>query len=160
MKKLSLSAAPLLGLTVLLACSDGIGPVPFQGASGTVHLVGQPPDSTEWVRVVAYRDLPQSTLDLLRVAQVSDSLPLDSAAVGFLMALDTGSYAWLPVVWKKRDAPLSADALRVMGWYTGAEPRGVPGTFRVGRDSQTTNLDVVAEFDNLLTPQEALEAIR
>ncbi|NIR44616.1 MAG: hypothetical protein GWN99_09955 [Gemmatimonadetes bacterium] len=160
MRKHLFRAAALVGL-VGLACSDGLEPVPFQGISGTVSFVGEVPDSTDWVRLVAYRDLPQQPLDLLGFAAFSDTLPLGVQNPEFILGLDAARYAWLPIVWKRQDAPLSPEALRVIGWYTGGSgPFDPPQPIEVETNAETGDLTVTGDFGQLLTAEEALEAIR
>ena len=62
--KITLSSLPLLG-ALTLACAEGLEPVPFQGVGGTVEYRGQLPTSTEWVRVGAFQELPQTIFELL-----------------------------------------------------------------------------------------------
>jgi hypothetical protein len=152
--------AALLGL-LGLACSDGLEPVPFQGISGTVHFVGSIPDSTDWVRLVVFRQIPQQPLDLLGFAAFTDTLPLSGENPAYLLNLDTGDYAWLPLVWKRKDAPLSPEALRVIGWYTsGDAPFDAPVPVTVARDAETGDVNLTGDFGHLLTAEEALEAIQ
>ncbi len=152
----------LLGLpfALLLACSDGLEPVPFQGVSGTVTFLGAAPDSTDWVRLAVYREVPGSTLDLFGFVAFSDSLSLGDAATDYVLALEPGEYSWLPAIWKRRDAPLAPEALRVMGWYSGAEPFDAPLSFTVEPERETAGIDIVADFETLLTVEQTLEALR
>jgi hypothetical protein len=149
-----------LGLLWLAACADGIEPVPFQGVSGTVRFVGAVPDSTEWVRLAAYRDLPGSALELLSFAAISDTLPLGGDSASYVLGLDAGVYGWLPLIWKPAGLPLSPSTLRVLGWYTGAQPFDRATPFVVTADEETAEIDLVADFNNPLTLEEALEAAR
>lgn len=161
MKSFPLRLVPTPGalcvLLCLLACEDGLQPVPFQGASGRVRFQGAVPDSTEWVRVAVYQRVPGSTSDLFAFAAFSDTLPLDNAESPFTLPLDTGTYGWMPVVWKRADAPLSPASLRVMGWYSGEmEAFAEPRSFTVEAGRETAGIDIVADFTTLLAPEEAL----
>ena len=150
-----------IGLALLLACSDGIEPVPFQGISGQVTFLGEVPDSTEWVRLVIYRTLPEDSLQLLNFAAFSDTFPLARPSSPYLMQLQAGDYAWLPIVWKKRDVPLGAAALRVMGWYSvSGAPFDSVQAVTVESEAETGEINLIGDFRTMLTPQEALEAIR
>lgn len=149
-----------LSLAGLLACSEGLGPVPFQGVSGTISFIGEPPDSTEWVRLAVYRVLPVSTLDLLGFAAFSDTLSLAESSVSYTLPLEAGTYAWLPVVWKRRDVPLGLEALRVIGWYSDSGPFGPPASFTIEPNAAIAGIEITADFGTLLTPAQALEAIR
>lgn len=160
MHKHLFQVAALVGL-VGFACTDGLEPVPFQGISGTVRFVGTVPDSTEWVRLVVFRQLPQQPLDLLGFAAFTDTLALSGGNTTYLLNLDTGDYAWIPLVWKRQDAPLAPEALRVIGWYTsGAGPFDSPVPVGVARNAETADVDLTGDFDQLLTAEEALEAIQ
>ncbi len=160
MHKHLFQAAALVAL-VCLACSDGLEPVPFQGISGTVTFSGEVPDSTDWVRLVAYRDLPQQPLDLLGFAAFSDTLPLGLRNRDYVLGLDAAEYAWLPLVWKRKDVPLSPEALRVIGWYTGGGgPFDPPQPVTVDPNAETGDVDLTGDFGQLLTAEEALEAIQ
>lgn len=154
---------PLLAgllFALCLACSGGLEPIPFQGISGTVRFSGAKPDSTDWVRLAVYREVPGSTLDLFSFVAFSDTLPLSGDSTPYVLALEPGSYRWLPAIWKRRDAPLSVDALRVMGWYSGSGPFAPPLSFEVDSGGEAAGIDIQADFASLLTVDEALEALR
>jgi hypothetical protein len=154
-----LSSLPLLG-ALTLACAEGLEPVPFQGVGGTVEYRGELPASTEWVRVAAFQDLPQSIFEFLDFSAISDPLPLDSVSARYLLSLEAGLYRWLPVVWKEENVPLPS-GLRIVGWYTGTQdPFGEPDSFLVQEDTLTDGIDMVADFNNPLTLEEALEVLR
>lgn len=148
-----------LGLAMLLGCSEGLQPVPFQGISGRVEYIGEPPDSTDWVRLAVYEGRPATVLDLLDFVAVSDTLFLGAPEIPYAMALDPGRYEWLTAVWKKAGEPLSLTSLRVAGWYTGGDSTGRPASFVVEPDSGTADVDVTVDFGNLLTPEEALDSL-
>jgi hypothetical protein len=152
----------ILAFTLALcACDEGLAPVPFQGISGSITYDGSVPDSTEWVRVAAFQDLPQTEIELLDFAAISNELiPLEDST-RYVVDLDTGDYQWLPVVWKKADTPLTPDALRILGWYTsGGGPFDAPRPVPVESDQETANTNVLADYENALTIAEALEAIQ
>ena len=149
-----------LGPLLLLACADGLEPVPFQGVSGTVRFLGNRPDSTEWVRLAVYRELPASTAGLIGFVTFSDTLPTARGNVPFSLPLDTGTYRWLPAVWKRADEPLAIASLRVMGWYSAAaDPFGSPLAFTVERDRETAGIEIIADFTRLLSAEEALQTL-
>jgi len=148
-------------LAVLLTCDEGLQPVPFQGVSGQVAFLGEVPDSTDWVRVAAFADLPQTEIDLLGFSAISNELLLQSDYTPYVLGLDTGVYRWLPIVWKRSGVALTPDALRILGWYTdGAEPFDAPQTLLVSEDTERPDADMIADFENALTVEEALEAIK
>lgn len=150
---------PLLG-AFALACVDGLQPVPFQGIAGGVDYRGTVPDSTEWVRLGVFEQVPETVIDFLTFSAISDPLPLDADSVPYLLGLETGLYRWLPIVWKEAGVPIP-DGLRVLGWYTvGDDPIGNPAPFLVAPDAATEGIDLTADFSNPLTLEEALEALR
>ena len=160
MKKVTILLVPAFALA-LSACDEGLEPVPFQGVSGGVTYSGSPPGSTEWVRVAAFVDLPQTEIDLLNFAAISNELiPLADSAK-YVVDLNTGVYRWLPVVWKKADTPLSPDALRILGWYNGGSGSfDTPRPVAVEANKETGDIDLIADYENAMTVEEALEAIR
>ena len=76
------------------------------------------------------------------------------------MALEPGAYQWMPAVWKEADAPLSVASLLVAGWYTGGAPFAKPRTFVVESERETRDVNLIVDFNNMLTADEALEALR
>jgi hypothetical protein len=110
--------------------------------------------------VGAFQELPQTIFELLDFSAISDPLPLDSTSAPYLLSLEAGVYRWLPVVWKQANVPLPS-GLRILGWYTGTQdPFGDPDSFLVRQDTLTEGIDIVADFDNALTPEEALEVLQ
>ena len=128
---------------------------------------GTVPDSTEWVRLGAFEQVPETLEDLLYLtvsaiqeSAVSDPLPLDADSVPYVLGLETGLYRWLPVVWKRAGVPVP-NGLRVLGWYNAtSDPVGDPKAFLVEPDTALRGIDLIADFDNPLTLEEALEALK
>ncbi len=150
---------PPLG-ALLLACVDGLQPVPFQGIAGGVVYRGAVPDSTEWIRVGVFEQVPETLLEFLSFSAVSDPLPLDADSVPYVLGLEAGLYRWLPVVWKQAGVPIP-DGLRVLGWYNATDdPTGDPASFLVEQESAADGIDLIADFNNPLTLEEALEAMK
>lgn len=161
MKKLTFYIVIALLPSLISACEAGLEPVPFQGISGDVAFVGELPDSTDWVRVAAFVDLPRTEIELLNFAAISNELILLGDSTKYVLDLDTDLYHWLPVVWKRSDALLTPDALRILGWYTaGGDPFDSPRLFGVESDKETTGINLIADFENAMTVEEALEAIQ
>lgn len=149
----------LLG-AVLLACTDGLEPVPFQGIEGGVLYRGTQPDSTEWVRLGVFSDVPVTIVDFLTFSAISDPLPLEPDSVSYQLGLETGLYRWLPVVWKQAGVPVP-DGLRILGWYTASdEPIGDPAQFLIQEGAAIEGIDLIADFDHPLTLEEALEVLK
>jgi hypothetical protein len=153
-------ALPALCLALLAACADGLEPVPFQGVSGSVAFSGALPDSTEWVRVGAYRDLPETDLDLLGFAGISEPLALARDSAGYVVGLESGVFEWIPVVWKQEGVALP-NGLRVLGWYTDGGGAIDPAELvLVTADEENGGINLIADFENALTIEEALEILR
>lgn len=147
-------------LAIVLACANGLEPVPFQGISGSISYRGTEPDSTEWIRLGAFREVPATIVDFLSFSAVSDPLSPGADSVSYLLGLDTGLYRWVPIVWKKANVPVP-DGLRILGWYTGTDdPFGDPGRFLVVQDTANDGIDLIADFDSPLTLEEALEILK
>ena len=151
---------PVLLVALLLACADGLQPVPFQGIAGGVLYRGTQPDSTEWVRLGVFSHVPVTIVDFLTFSAVSDPLPLEPDSVSYLLGLETGLYRWVPVVWKQAGVPVP-DGLRILGWYTASDqPVGDPAQFLIQEDAAIEGIDLIADFDRPLTLEEALEALK
>lgn len=143
---------------LLLACADGLEPTPFQGISGTVTFVGQPPPNTEWVRLAVYETVPRSELEFLNLAAFSDTLPLSADSAAYVVSLDEGVYGWVAAFWQPQDQPLTA--LLVGGWYTRADGAfGAPAAALVEADAETGDIDLIVDFDNLRDVGETLELL-
>ncbi len=95
-------------LPLLCGCESGIEPVPFQGVSGTVEFQGQVPDSTEWVRLGAFRQKPTTAIELLSFEAITDALLLFEDSTRYALGLDTGLFEWLPVIAKRENTPVPA----------------------------------------------------
>jgi hypothetical protein len=151
----------VIGVAALGGCPSGIEPVPFQGIGGTISFVGDVPDNTDWVRLIVYRSTPQDSADFLGFVAFTDTLPLARTNTPYLLGLEAEEYGWLPLVWKEKDADLSAGSLRVLGWYTaGGGPFDPPASVTVESGKETDEVDLVGDFDNMLTPEEVLELLR
>ncbi len=157
MRAHALRLVPSLGL-LLLACSDALEPVPFQGISGTVTFVGQPPPNTEWVRVAVYETVPQNELEFLDLVAFSDTVRLTGDSARYVVSLNPGLYAWVAAFWKPEDQPLTA--LLVAGWFTRAGGAfGAPAAALVEADAESGDIDIIVDFDNLLDVGETLELL-
>ena len=158
MRQLSFAAIALFcGALAGSACEEGLEPVPFQGVSGRISFLGRPPANTEWVRLVVYREIPAAEAGFFppNLVLFSDPLPLDSAA-DFVLPLAPGTYRWLPAVWKEEGLPLSAESLRVLGWYTAGEGFDAPAALTVSAEVESAGIEIVADFRTLLTVDEVL----
>lgn len=147
--KFSTLAVALL-LFLAAGCDEGLQPVGFEGISGTVTFRGAAPDSTDWVRLVVYRDLPRSISDFFNFVAFSDPLPLGAPSQPYSLALPPGSYAWLLAVWKKVGASFDSTTLREAGTYYGErDPTEGPASFAVQEGKETQGLDIVVDFERM-----------
>jgi hypothetical protein len=148
----------------LLACNDGLHPVPapttcpqgFTGICGHVTFQGTLPDSTQAVYVVAYHTFPQSR-DSLFTFQPSlillQKLPLDSTIAFYTVPLSSGRYEWVVAVWVKQGFTLAnADStLREAGYYRDPADTTLPGVVNVYTQG-TDSIDFVIDFDHMNPP--------
>jgi len=151
-----------LAMALAVACEDGLQPVPFQGVSGAVTYISDPdPDSTDWVRLAVYRELPQTEVGLLGFVAFSDTLRTEGPGNLYAVGLDPGTYEFLVVVWKERGNENLLTALRAAGWYTaGGGAFDPPASYTVEPDSETVEINVIADFANMLTIGEVLDSIQ
>lgn len=153
------NVAALLSLLIFAAgCDEGLEPVPFQGISGTLTFRGAVPDSTDWVRLVVYRDLPTSLLDFFNFVAFSDPLPLGVPSREYSLALPQGTYAWLLAVWKKSGASFDSTTLREAGTYYGDRgPSEGPAPFVVEESEETRDLDLVVDYGRMRSVTELFQ---
>jgi hypothetical protein len=153
--------AAALAAALLAGCADGLEPVYFQWVTGQVAYLSEPPaGTTDWVRLAVYESLPQEELDLLDFVTFSDTLPTAGEGAPYAIALDPGEYAFLVVVWKEAGNENLLTALRAAGWYSGGGgPFEMPASFSVTAESETADIDLAADFDNMMTIQEVLDYI-
>lgn len=149
-------AATALGIAVL-ACNGGLEPItrcaPVAQICGSLTFRGTVPDSTEWVRVVAYRIMPTTRTELFTFSGPSDPLPYRNPSAEYRLPLSPGTYAWVLAVWKKLgtlapDGSNAEDLLREAGSYLDpADPtRFGPVTVPA---SGKTGINIVVDFDNM-----------
>lgn len=161
MRNLDLRLSFLLALALCAACGDGVEPVAFQGVSGIVTYWTEPDSAgTDWIRLAVYRELPQTELELLGFLAFSDTLPRAGPTAPYVVALEPEQYDWLVVVWKERGNENLLEALRAAGWYSaGGGAFGPPASFWVAADSETAGINVIADFENMLTIAEVLDSL-
>lgn len=142
----------------LLACNDGLQPVPAcaVGICGRVTFQGAVPDSTQAVYIVGYHTFPRSR-DSLFTFQPSlillQALALDSSSALYAVPLAPGRYEWVVAVWVKDGFTLAnADStLREAGYYRDPADTSQPGVVTVyarGADS----INFVIDFDHMNPP--------
>jgi hypothetical protein len=139
---------------VALACDEGLKPK-VNGIRGTVTFRGALPESTDFVYIVAYQDLPKSQGDLFSFKPFPPpTLFLDSAARAapqpYALPLPNGTYHWVLAAWKKQGA-LSAQTadslLREAGYYRNPADTTQIGVVEV--NGVTTGVDFVVDFTNM-----------
>lgn len=155
------ATVPAAVLAILLcgiqACNDGLKPEPTTrdcpvGICGTVRFAGAVPDSTDYVRVVVYANVPTTPAELFSFAGFSDPLPLgvDSAFYTCcLTPLQPGTYRWVLVLWKKAgvlDPTTALDLLRETGSYRNPSDTTQLGAVAVTSGTGTPGIDIVTDF--------------
>jgi hypothetical protein len=142
------------------ACDGGLepeagsGPCPA-GICGVVSFAGAVPESTDYVRVVVYRDFPTSIEQLTGFAGFSDPLPLGTDSARYrccIFTLEPGSYAWVLVVWKKLgelNLTTAPDLLREIGSYLDASDTTRFGTVVVPASSGADGVNISADFGRM-----------
>ena len=157
-------AATAIALATALACNQGLEPAltptscprDFVGVCGTVSFVGQVPESTAKVFVVAFDTFPRSQNDLFKFKpQLNPAiLPLGGPPFFYTLPLPPGRYEWVLAVWQKQGAlsPTNADTLlRETGFYrdAGDTTRHGSGIVIVNAGTSTDSIDFVVDFNNM-----------
>ena len=157
--------AAAMALAAALACNQGLEPAlaptscphGFVGVCGTVSFVGQVPESTAKLFIVAFDTFPRSQNDLFKFKPQLDPtiLPLGGPPFFYTLQLPPGRYEWLLAVWQKQGPPLSptnADTLlRETGFYrdTGDTTAHGSGIVIVNAGTSTDSIDFVVDFTNM-----------
>ncbi|NOY77325.1 MAG: hypothetical protein GXO76_05590 [Calditrichaeota bacterium] len=134
----------------ILSCNlnHGLHPVPITGIGGTITFQGQWPENTEFVRIVVYRDYPPPSL--MAITSFSDPIPFGSRTYAYELQLPPGTYHWILVAWKPKNAPFTD--IRTIGQYYAEGDSSKPGHVIVRQDQLTPHVDIVADFGVLKTP--------
>lgn len=148
MKPNSEKYSALFLLVVLIAFSGscqmdhGIEPI-RSGIQGTIHYLGQWPEKTAEVRIVAATKFPPADLnDLI----IGDILPIGGDSVVYTFYLKPGDY-YLGVVWREREAAWGIQS--IFGIYTEPGNPFSPGLITVPNDKTIiTGKDITADFAN------------
>ncbi len=146
----ALLVAAFLFLADLWGCSDnhGLHPVPITGISGTITFKGEWPSNTEFVRVAVYQTYPPPSL--IALSAVSDPLPFRAKSYRYILPLKPGTYGWILVAWKAKNAPFTD--IRTLGTYYTPGDSTKPGSVTVEKDKLTPHVDMVADFGVLNSP--------
>ncbi len=153
------AAAAVLALCAL-GCDAGLKPEVSStycpaGICGVVHFVGAVPDSTDWVRIVVYRAVPDSLSQLVSFAGFSDALPLGTDSAIYrccITPLVPGAYAWVLVVWKHLGVLTVTSAptlLREAGSYYDPADSTKLGTVTVPAAGGAGGINMVADYGTM-----------
>lgn len=143
-------------LLLVVACTDhGLAPVTDSFISGTITYVGAWPDTTEWVRVAAFRRVPQSTMEiLLNPPTFSDTLPRFVRSYNYKLKVPAGRYEWIVLAWKpvlKIYSSKDYGGLDTLGIYFDPANPTRYGVVNVAEGQTITGIDIIADF-SWLTP--------
>lgn len=157
---MSVRAALIAALALVLACDAGLEPEPIcarglVGVCGRIRFTGTIPDSTDNVFVAAYATFPQTCNDLIfnRQPFIPGSIPYTDSAAAYSIELTAGGYAWVLAVWKKV-GPITLTAadtaiLRVAGFFRDPADTSLPGPVTVPADGAAGDVDFRVNFDSL-----------
>jgi len=148
---------PLVSAFLLLlcvnACDDhGLEP-PSQGISGRITYNGTWPDTTEWVRVAVFKNLPATVLDIpLNPPLFSDTLPRFVSSYDYQLDVPPGTYAWVVLAWKpfKKFAANQFSGLDTLGMYALPGTLDQPRAVTVPNEGQVTGINIEANFARLV----------
>lgn len=145
-----------------LGCREGLKPVPAEntcptlpGFCGTVTFHGTVPDSTDWVRVVAYALVPRTATELFGFAGFSEPIPTASDSAFYtccLLPLGPGTYEWVLVAWKKAgelDTMTAVDLLREIGSYRDPSDSTRLAAVTIVPGRGTSGVDIRADFSRM-----------
>jgi hypothetical protein len=148
-----------LSLVALLACNQGLEPIPicgagFVGVCGTVRFRGAVPDSTQAVYVIAYETFPDSRDDLFDLQPpifLLQSLPLDDTVTTYTLPLTGPRYEWVLAAWVKQGFSLAnADThLYEAGYYRDPRDPSSPGVVLIPAGGSVDSVDFVIDFENM-----------
>jgi hypothetical protein len=153
------SRLPVLGVlaAAVLACDGGLEPLTDCAAvaqiCGTITFTGTIPDSTEWVRVVAYRTRPTAPQGLFTFNGPSDALPYGNPTAEYRLSLPAGTYEWVLAVWKKigtlnPDGSNADSLLKEAGSYRDPADTSQLGIVVVPATG-VRSVDILVDFDNM-----------
>ncbi|HYT99003.1 MAG TPA: hypothetical protein VEK85_01405 [Gemmatimonadales bacterium] len=156
--------AAAFAVAAAVACNKGLEPAlaptscpqGFVGVCGTVSFVGQVPESTARVFVVAFDTFPKSQNDLFKFKPqpTPPNLPLGGPAFFYTLPLPPARYEWVLAVWQKQGtlSPTNADSLlRETGFYRdkGDTTAHGSGIVIVNAGTGKDSIDFVVDFNNM-----------
>ncbi|MCU0644047.1 MAG: hypothetical protein MUC94_07265 [bacterium] len=131
-----------LAFVILISCEMDHGIEPIRsGISGTIHYVGDWPQNTAEVRIVAATKFPPTDLnDLI----IGDILATGGDSAAYTFYLDPGEY-YLGLVWRKRNAAWGIQS--IFGIYLEQGNPFSPGLIAVPDQKTIINgKDITADF--------------
>lgn len=118
----------------------GLEPI-RSGISGTINYVGDWPENTAEVRIVAATTFPPTDInDLI----IGDILPIGGDSTIYIFYLDPGDY-YIGLVWREREAAWGIQS--IFGIYTNPGDSFAPGLITIPDDTTVvTGKDITADF--------------
>jgi len=151
---------------LILACYGGHGLSPTgqdatgsSGISGTVQFIGNWPDSTLQVNVVASKTYPRNITDkdsmynfvikelLIENIQLSDTLPMNIDQYNYKLNLKPGVYEWILIAWFP-DIPEYLMGVKELGAYY-MNSDSIPESVYVPPGEFVKKIDIIADFKNI-----------
>jgi hypothetical protein len=131
-----------LAMVILISCEMDHGIEPIRsGISGTIHYLGDWPQNTAEVRIVAATKFPPTDLNDLIIGDIL-ATGVDSAAYTFY--LDPGEY-YLGLVWRERNAAWGIQS--IFGIYTEPDTILAPSLITIADDTTiVAGKDFTADF--------------
>ncbi|MDZ7288990.1 MAG: hypothetical protein ONB44_01270 [candidate division KSB1 bacterium] len=144
---------------LVISCTDhGLEPV-YEGISGKITFIGTWPDSTEWVRLAVFKEMPATVFDIpLKPPVFSDTLPRFVTSTNYRLTLSAGHYDWVVLAWKPKKKIATSDfsGLDTLGMYADAGNPKSPRGIDVPPKRLLTGIDIVADFSVLQPPSPIL----
>lgn len=142
-------------LALIPACDEvdrGLAP-PSQGITGRITYQGAWPDTTEWVRIAVFKELPATVLDIpLNPPLFSDTLPRFVSSYEYQLDVPPGTYEWVVLAWKpvKRFSANQFSGLDTLGMYAVPGSLDQPRSITVPDEGQLPGIDIEADFTRLI----------
>ncbi|MBN2102834.1 hypothetical protein JW835_02235 [bacterium] len=151
---------------LILACYGGHGLSPTgqnatdsSGISGTVKFIGNWPDSTFQVIVVASKSYPRNITDkdslydfisnelILENIILSDTIPMNVDQYNYTLNLKPGVYEWILIAWFPDIPEYFKGAKELGAYYSNSD--SIPESVYVPPGEFVENIDIIADFKNI-----------